>query len=602
MRRFLNSITPRKAFLSTTALFLILLVTNGVAYIYSDGYCYYHVSRSILDQGNFVSTDLPEYYDYRSHNISEFAGKYVTVCAPGNGIFNLPWLFAEKLLTGDKTVYNDYFKAFNGHTITAGLAILSANVVFALITIYLLYKILRELNYSPKLSMLATAASYASFYTIWYVLLYPSWTHTYELFTIVLAIWSVLRFNATGKYRYLVLAGASIGMATLIRQVVGIIAVALIALLWQRGKLKGVLTYTAGGIPFAVILMAYNFVSYGKILASGYSEVRSEGFDFTAFNQLNVLFSPQRGLFVYTPIALIGLVGLVVLYRRNKKLSAISLSVFAAWIVVYGFWTTWWSGGGYGNRFLIDLMPFIAIGVAEIINLAKWKSVQWKTRISITNLMLGLISICVLWSLLITVMYRFTPVETLRPISDNVGNMYAFDRYTPLDMINYQIGLASKSKSPQAYAANLFGSISGGRSLLAIAIGLSDPVIKLDDRVTGILQFNVIYPPVLRQSVPSEINGYLFDKRQNTMYEFKFSNIKREQVFTINCQQLECAAGTDVTLTKLPVVIKNFPRKQYFAYTTHDANFQLYQVKADNILIKAPVILTEETATDYQLD
>src|SRR6185369_14401225 len=149
-----------------------------------------------------------------------------------------------------------------------------------------------------------------------------------------------------------------------------------------------------------------------------------------------------RGRFIYSPLFFLAIIGLIIFYKRSKFWSLCSLFTIAALVIIYGFWPAWWGGGSYGQRFLIPLMPFGAIGIASLI--AKIKN----QKLKIKNLIIFIIVGAASWSLMLTIMYRFTPVAELRPRSDSVGRMLSGNRYTPIDIINYQVNLINNAHSP----------------------------------------------------------------------------------------------------------------------------------------------------------
>jgi hypothetical protein len=103
----------------------------------------------------------------------------------------------------------------------------------------------------------------------------------------------------------------------------------------------------------ALLQLLYNFYACGRFSLSSYGD---EGFLWDSPHQLSVLFSYDRGLFSYYPVvAVILLCGW----------AAPQLRVPAAWfsllllsyVVLYGFWSSWQLGCGFGHRGFVELMP-----------------------------------------------------------------------------------------------------------------------------------------------------------------------------------------------------------------------------------------------------
>ena len=186
-------------------------------------------------------------------------------------------------------------------------------------------------------------------------------------------------------------------------------------------------------------MLLYNYISYGNAFTSGYGIVRGENFDFSQFNFLNELFSPQRGWFVYSPVYLLGVIGNILAFRRHKLVAGASLFLIFAIALIYGFWPAWWGGGSFGNRFMLVAAAPAAVGIGLLWHWTRNKSVNLLTyTIELRFLLKVAIIVLACWSVMLTVFYRITPVATLRPGTDTIGNMRSGDRYTPVDMIGYQ--------------------------------------------------------------------------------------------------------------------------------------------------------------------
>jgi len=77
-----------------------------------------------------------------------------------------------------------------------------------------------------------------------------------------------------------------------------------------------------------------------------------------------LLFSPSRGLFVFSPVFLASLIGVVQVMRRARDWPPILpyLAVGSALLLlVYSRWGMWWGGTSFGYRLLIELLPALTL-------------------------------------------------------------------------------------------------------------------------------------------------------------------------------------------------------------------------------------------------
>ena len=84
-----------------------------------------------------------------------------------------------------------------------------------------------------------------------------------------------------------------------------------------------------------------------------------------------MLFTVKRGLFVWTPLTFFGVVGYLLLLRREPRhrdfLVGLGLSAFAL-LMVHIVWGGFWDGGfSFSQRFLTALFPVFVIGIAELL-------------------------------------------------------------------------------------------------------------------------------------------------------------------------------------------------------------------------------------------
>jgi hypothetical protein len=82
-----------------------------------------------------------------------------------------------------------------------------------------------------------------------------------------------------------------------------------------------------------------------------------------------MLVSLHRGLFLWTPLTLLGVVGFVLVLRRRRSLELYAVGLGSLLLLLaYALWGKWWDGGfAYSARYLACLFPVYAIGLAELV-------------------------------------------------------------------------------------------------------------------------------------------------------------------------------------------------------------------------------------------
>jgi hypothetical protein len=96
---------------------------------------------------------------------------------------------------------------------------------------------------------------------------------------------------------------------------------------------------------------------------------QGESFDFKKPHFFDILFSYEKGWFVYTPLMFIALLGgLIILFRQNRFRFSIALFSFFIITYVLSSWWMWTYSGDFGLRAFVDFYAFYAILLAILLN------------------------------------------------------------------------------------------------------------------------------------------------------------------------------------------------------------------------------------------
>ena len=169
------------------------------------------------------------------------------------------------------------------------------------------------------------------------------------------------------------LSGAAAGLAVATKVanllLVAPAAVWLLWLAWSRrraGRPWGALI-AAWALPFLAWLTAVawaNWARFGSPWETGYGgEARSFGTPLLE-GIGGLVLSPGRGLLWYWPAAFLALAGLARLARRAPATVAYAGSALVLSLLLYGRFYQWYGGGAWGPRFLIPVLPLLALGLA----------------------------------------------------------------------------------------------------------------------------------------------------------------------------------------------------------------------------------------------
>jgi hypothetical protein len=138
--------------------------------------------------------------------------------------------------------------------------------------------------------------------------------------------------------------------------------------------------FALAGLPFALAQLAHNAWLFGHPLTFGYArkahrpfaDLMSQGllgFSLPSAEALHgITLSTSRGLFYAAPVLLLGLVGIALLWRDQRRfegqLLALALCLHVLLISCFGDWQ---AGDSFAARHLLLIVPLLAIGVGVLL-------------------------------------------------------------------------------------------------------------------------------------------------------------------------------------------------------------------------------------------
>lgn len=442
------------------ALLFLFTFAWGSPFIFGDGYGYFHVGKQLSANGNFVSKEPPSYLDHAGHSISYFNDKYVTVYSPAGGIIWSPLLFAVRNIEDPIDVAGQTFVEFNGHTFWEGSVILMVAAMSSLLSFWFIFQGLKFINFDEKDSFISTFYVFLSTYLIGYVMTNGSYSHVYELLGASGMFYFLIKYSHRFSNFDMFWSGVFGSFMVLARLTNAVIILPTLLYVFLFRSKKAFVYYCFGGVPLLLVLMLYNFVSYGAVFASGYTEVWGVGLSLSEFNLLKLLFSDVRGLYVWSPLAFIATVGLVKYSVKSKQNAILYLTPFLLTMLIMSFWENWWGGDSIGQRFFIVLIPYLCIGLAYIFKLLK----DSRFKIQLHTLILILVA----FSFTTLILHRFTPTVEISLANADPAEVTETERFGVFDIWEYHIELVSNSKNLQEYSQNLQSNLNGGRSYLML--------------------------------------------------------------------------------------------------------------------------------------
>jgi hypothetical protein len=225
---------------------------------------------------------------------------------------------------------------------------------------------LKRMGFADGVAAAATALAFFAGPLLFYSLVGASHAPTFALAALLLLV--LVRRDGSLDARDALAAGLVVGCATLVRYSSAVLLAAVLAATWARPRARRWLVAGASFLTPLVLLPLYWRLHYGQWSPVGYGGALRP----TLASPWNVLFSGHHGLFVFHPALLFAVAGLtvgaIVTGKTGEgRLYRVAAVWFLAVAILHGWWSEWANTGGYGQRFLIDTLPALAVGFAGLL-------------------------------------------------------------------------------------------------------------------------------------------------------------------------------------------------------------------------------------------
>jgi len=211
------------------------------------------------------------------------------------------------------------------------------------------------------------------------------------LFMLVsIILWYTIQWHDEQKRKYMFIIAAAVGLIALVKP--SEVVVLIIPLLWnvysrsslndKRILLKKHKYEIVQSVLIAIVIISPQIVYW--LIKTGvpyYDTYKNPGvgLDFFHPHILDSLFSFRKGWLLYTPVMIFFLWGMVILYKKNRKVFY-ALSVYLAiTFYIISSWSEWWYGAGFSNRPIIAAYPVLAIGFGYFLKYISTKKRLFKS-------------------------------------------------------------------------------------------------------------------------------------------------------------------------------------------------------------------------------
>jgi hypothetical protein len=341
---------------------------------------------SIIREKN---TDLDEYIrlieEFEYYAVARVGNHLYPVFPVGTSILSIPFVYAlDRFL--DRGLGMDLGKILSDDYRTrGGIEIYIASILMALSSIFIYCigcLLLNNLNYSLLITFIFAFCTSA-----WSTASRALWQHTSSIFFLTILLYLLLLAKKKPEYEPLVirLSGIFLAFSFVVRPTNSISILLFTIYIFIQHR-KHFLAYCLWSLIVAIPFFLSHFQIYHSPLSPYYLPHRIGSNPHFWEALAGNLFSPSRGLFIFSPVLLFSLYG-IVLKIQNKQIMAFDYFIVTAivlhWIVISTF-PRWWAGHSYGPRFFSDVIPYLMYFLIPAIS--KIATLRGFRKISVTFL------------------------------------------------------------------------------------------------------------------------------------------------------------------------------------------------------------------------
>lgn len=299
----------------------------------------------------------------------------------GEALMLSPFFFAAH------TVANIFSFSASGYSLPYYYGVLLASIFYYIAGIYFMWLLLRLMKFSKTISFISCLSFAIGTNLFYYTVYEPSMSHVYSFFSVSAFLYFIYSYFENPQNKTLLFSALFLGFIIIIRPVNGLIVTFIPFMSGNFTNLKTgiiflfkkkLLLFSALLILLSLLLLqllAYYWQT-GNLIVWSY---KNEGFNFNNPQIANSLFSYNKGLFIYTPVAFISMLGLFVFLIKKKYYFVFSIIPLAGIVYVISSWHAWSYGWSFGLRPYIEYYPFMAILLAFLLKFCfknKWSAIS----------------------------------------------------------------------------------------------------------------------------------------------------------------------------------------------------------------------------------
>jgi hypothetical protein len=362
------------------------------------------------------------------------------------------YLRLDRAITGTDRYPLDGYSA--PYRRSAALATMTVVVIGAALLILMITPML-----GARISTLAVVGGVLTSPVLYYALVVPTMAHGVTFGAAAALLWAWDRAHRTPSMRSWTVLGAAFGLVMICRwqgAVYGLLVLPLAVQGLARKKVRAVWLLAAAGA--ALLVFSPQLIAWKILFGQWITVPQGPGYlNFSSPHFLDTLISANHGFFNWTPVMLLGFLGLLFGMVRGSHPSRLlyfgSLLVFFATVWVNGSVTAWdWAAGdAFGARRFTLVVPLMALGLGSFLELS--------TRVLVRAPLLvptAVLFLLFLWNVGMISHFRERKYREMAPLERVAKDQARSLRHLCQDILGWIAGDSGRAVAYEIFSAEYF--------------------------------------------------------------------------------------------------------------------------------------------------
>jgi hypothetical protein len=349
---------------------LLSFLTLDRPLIRSDGLAYFMWLQSVArDYDLYLDDQAIEMGALNSYQVfyNEETDQYASVFPYGSAFLYLPtyWLASAANRLPFLHINDSYFLQHQGATFPYSFSMMLGTNLFALLAVLVTYLCAARLT-SPAAAVVSAVALFLGTPLLYYSTIEPYMSHVPGTLLTALVIYILVTHREqTASWFFM---GFLLGVALLVRWQLALYAVPIGLLALVKGQWRKLLLFVLGFLILGWHLPFMWHRMFGSPWVVPAAIQGGQAFLSGPIYVWEVLLSPQRGLLLWSPLVLLALVGLALLFREHRELSVTLFLMFLLQVLMNASLYDWGGGWAFGMRRMTELYPVWVVGLATLLH------------------------------------------------------------------------------------------------------------------------------------------------------------------------------------------------------------------------------------------